>query len=359
MLKFLVVDNGLPLSPYIYETSPIGGSELSLLLTCEGLAYLGNKVTLLNTSLLPQTYPDLPNLVLDHNSKIREHIKENDVILFNRLCPSVEILEECVNLKKKVYYWAHDAFDQPNVFWLYRKDLVNYYDRILCVSEWQAKTFKEYFNVGEEKIRVLPNACFKIDWMNGYTKRTNTFIFASIPYKGLSELKRIFDHVCVIAKRDDLNLLVYSSFGLYQRENDTEYIRITNELKATPGVGVRPLVSPVELCNVFRTTRFYIHPSTYHETFGMVIAQAMACGCIPIVVNNGALPELVIDKKTGFITKGVNIKEESTFREFVDLCVEALDYSKSSLISQNCELFVTTYRHTNIATKLLRIIEEE
>ncbi len=32
---------------------------------------------------------------------------------------------------------------------------------------------------------------------------------------------------------------------------------------------------------------------SYIESFGMALAEAMACGCIPIVTNRGALPEIV------------------------------------------------------------------
>ncbi|MFC1938017.1 glycosyltransferase, partial [Chloroflexota bacterium] len=37
---------------------------------------------------------------------------------------------------------------------------------------------------------------------------------------------------------------------------------------------------------------------SYHESFGLSLAEAMACECVPVITGNAALPELVGD--TGF-----------------------------------------------------------
>ena len=53
-----------------------------------------------------------------------------------------------------------------------------------------------------------------------------------------------------------------------------------------------------ELMEVFRKTKVYCQLS-YTESFGMSLLESMACGCIPVVSNRDALPEVVAD--TGFI----------------------------------------------------------
>jgi len=47
-------------------------------------------------------------------------------------------------------------------------------------------------------------------------------------------------------------------------------------------------------------------PVKWQEPFGLVMAEAMACGTPVIAYPNGAVPEVVKNKKTGFIVKNVS-----------------------------------------------------
>jgi len=53
-------------------------------------------------------------------------------------------------------------------------------------------------------------------------------------------------------------------------------------------------VSDEELLKLYQKARVYCQLSM-HEGFGVSVAEAMACGCIPVVTNRGALPEVVGD----------------------------------------------------------------
>src|SRR4030042_3756898 len=46
-----------------------------------------------------------------------------------------------------------------------------------------------------------------------------------------------------------------------------------------------------------------LHPITWREPFGLNMIEAMACGCPVIAFNKGSIPEVVADKKTGFIVE--------------------------------------------------------
>ncbi len=52
-----------------------------------------------------------------------------------------------------------------------------------------------------------------------------------------------------------------------------------------------------ELIRYYQRAKIYCQLSI-HEGFGVALAEAMACGCVPVVTNNAALPEVVGD--TGF-----------------------------------------------------------
>ena len=46
-----------------------------------------------------------------------------------------------------------------------------------------------------------------------------------------------------------------------------------------------------------------LHPVTWPEPFGFVLVEAMATGCPVIAFNKGSIPEIVINKKTGFVVE--------------------------------------------------------
>jgi glycosyltransferase involved in cell wall biosynthesis len=53
-----------------------------------------------------------------------------------------------------------------------------------------------------------------------------------------------------------------------------------------------------QLVDAMASARVYTQLSAY-ESFGMAVAEAMLCGCAPVVSDRGALPEVVGD--CGFI----------------------------------------------------------
>lgn len=48
-----------------------------------------------------------------------------------------------------------------------------------------------------------------------------------------------------------------------------------------------------------------LHPISFDEPFGMSVAEAMMCGTPVIAYNRGSMPELIIDKKTGFLVNTI------------------------------------------------------
>lgn len=48
-----------------------------------------------------------------------------------------------------------------------------------------------------------------------------------------------------------------------------------------------------------------LHPISFEEPFGLSVAEAMMCGTPVIAFNRGSMPEVVNDKKTGFLVSNV------------------------------------------------------
>lgn len=66
-------------------------------------------------------------------------------------------------------------------------------------------------------------------------------------------------------------------------------------------IGVERTQSVQELASFYNIADVFVNPSIA-ETFGMVTAEAMACGVPSVVYNSSAMPELV-DEKTGFVVE--------------------------------------------------------
>ena len=63
---------------------------------------------------------------------------------------------------------------------------------------------------------------------------------------------------------------------------------------ASPNVRLTGRLSDEELDDVLRRASVYVQASR-HEGFGMGVAEAMLAGCVPVVTDAGALPEVVGD----------------------------------------------------------------
>ena len=49
----------------------------------------------------------------------------------------------------------------------------------------------------------------------------------------------------------------------------------------------------------------FLHPVTWHEPFGLTLIESMACGCPVIAFDKGSIPEIIQNKKTGFVVREV------------------------------------------------------
>lgn len=77
-----------------------------------------------------------------------------------------------------------------------------------------------------------------------------------------------------------------------------------------------------ELLDYYLRSSVYVQPSL-HEGFGMSVAEAMLAGCIPVVSNAGALPEVVGD--CGIYLSGV---EPTLVAEAVKQALESSEYDR-------------------------------
>jgi len=85
---------------------------------------------------------------------------------------------------------------------------------------------------------------------------------------------------------------------------DPEYTREQiDPRRAVPGVSVHAAVAQTALWEAMAGAAVVLCPAGWEEPFGMVAAEAQACGTPVVAFRRGALPEVIVDRSTGFLVQ--------------------------------------------------------
>jgi UDP-glucose:tetrahydrobiopterin glucosyltransferase len=86
--------------------------------------------------------------------------------------------------------------------------------------------------------------------------------------------------------------------------------------RADPGVSVHPGVARTTLWDAMARASVVLCPARWDEPFGMVAAEAQACGTPVVAFRRGALDEVIVDGVTGFMVAPNDIEAaaEATVR---------------------------------------------
>ena len=89
---------------------------------------------------------------------------------------------------------------------------------------------------------------------------------------------------------------------LYGDSYDAEYARDRiDPRRADPDVSVHPAVPRSTLWAAMARAAVVLCPAMWDEPFGMLAAEAQACGTPVVAFKRGALGEVIVDGSTGFL----------------------------------------------------------
>jgi len=60
------------------------------------------------------------------------------------------------------------------------------------------------------------------------------------------------------------------------------------------------------LIKLYQGAKACLYPIEWEEPFGLIMVESMACGTPVVAFKRGSVPEIIVDKKTGFMVKNVN-----------------------------------------------------
>lgn len=285
------------------------------------------KVALISTEALktpPARYGGVESMVYDLCKGLTEAGIDTTLFACNgSQSPSgklVEIIEEgwgrtgqCEAFEKRIVDMKHDLkkfdviHDNSHIkpCWKIHKRVLNtlhwkqnpsqcHRKNVVAISEGLANWARP-LNKGKD-IKVVHHGCDLSKY--GFKKdKSDRFLYLSAinPAKGA-------DVALSVAK--DMNLKMdFAGLG------GSTSGAIEQESKINPNIQYLGEVSEVQKISLYQNARALVFPTGVHgdwiEAFGLVAIEAMSCGTPVIAWNNGAMPEIITQNKTGFICNSI------------------------------------------------------
>lgn len=228
----------------------------------------------------------------------------------------------------RVYRWIFERWFSDWGLKLYRipahviplLQSVDTYDAIWAISKFTQTWIKRYWNrpstilyppIEADQFRVLP-------------KRKRILSVGRF-FEG-SHNKKHRDMVAAFRRMVQAGLTdweLHLAGGVSTREADVEYLNAVRADGHGLPVFVHANIAYKGLLDLYGTSAIYWHASGLGEDevkepikfehFGITSVEAMAAGCVPVVINNGGLREIVQHGRNGFLWGTPRELEEYTF----------------------------------------------
>lgn len=271
----------------------IGGTEIVARQLAEQLAKLGYDVTLggniMNGQFNGVTWMDIENT----------ERQEYDVAIGASYLHFIETIKA-----KRYYFWFHNTEFYP---WL-RGEAVIGPDRlnddrmtgIIALTEWHKNQLLRDYNI-TKPIHVIGNSIDRSTFKSWSIKKIPaSFIYSSARERGLDRLLQMWPKI----KQEipQATLRVFTPGYDATQSQDT----------GLDGVTFVGSVSPEEVHYWQQKSEYWLHPTSYEETYCVTALEAQYAGCIPITTSLAALEEVVGNR--GFL-----MEEGETDEQFVSI----------------------------------------
>ncbi|MCG2689848.1 glycosyltransferase family 4 protein [Candidatus Parcubacteria bacterium] len=211
-----------------------------------------------------------------------------DVIQFHS---PLRVLHSAPLIKTPIFFTMHDPLRHP-----FNSGAV----KTICDSiPYKNVRFISISNAQRKLSPNLPYAgtCYNgidIDKFKFKKEKEDYFLFAGriIPQKGL--------HLAVeIAKEMGLKLKIAGPVGKEQKS----YWKSKIEPHLSSKIEYLGVLTPSQMVPLYQKAKGFLMPILWSESFGLVMAEAMACGTPVIGFNKGSVAEVVKHNQTGFVVE--------------------------------------------------------
>ena len=209
---------------------------------------------------------------------VTNHGMANLVLSNNPHCPDLS------SIKKKYPYYL-EALKWKLIF-------RNKIDKIITVSNSEKKNIIKYLKIREKKVEVIYHGIskkyFKLLDLKNRNEKYNYVLHISV-YQSKKNIERTIEAFAYLKKK----YLIKEKYFIVGNN-----VEILKKLVISLGIEKEVLfldfVENEKLLELYNSATCFLFPS-YHESFGMPIIEAMACGCPVITSNNYACREIAYD----------------------------------------------------------------
>ncbi len=342
----------------IWENTPppkYGGTERIVHYLTEGLVKKGYDVTLFATGAsktaakLRSVYPNalfrdgIPwrNLMypLLHITEAFDHHEEFDIIHVHLNKSSDYLALPLAKLiKQKVVFTLHFPYPTPQ----------NRPDRNLVFQKYKDLNYVSISNSqrrGGENLNWLGTVYNGVD-TSLYTfnpKPESHFLWLGKfnPDKGVKE-------AILAAKKAGVKLLIAGAIDKLEGEDFRYYNEEVKPLIDNQQINYIGELNDSTKNKVYGEAVGFLNPIKWNEPFGLVMAESMAAGTPVIGFANGAAPEIIVDRETGYLVNSVDEMAERIphIREIERLkCRERIEnhFTVEQMVEGYCKIYQRLY----------------
>ena len=273
-----------------YE-KPLGGTQSSICYFIEEMKTRGNDIYFFNKRDKIDKIKDILHIPANtYLNYINENKLALDLIIVSCLPHEIFQIKNTINNPNILYaFWTGHDIDQNASKILKDTKAVDMIDLFIFVSDWQRKRYIEHYNIKYNKTIIMKNGIGKpfekfLDLP--LNKIKNSMTYCSIPWRGLNLLSSIYK--ILKNKFNDSSLYIFSNLNIYNQESDN---KIYDDFKNLENVKCNEGISQVKLAEELFNIEYLTYPNTFQETSCITVLQAMACGCLVITSDLGALKE--------------------------------------------------------------------
>ena len=334
MKILLTVDPEIPVPPTLY-----GGIERIVDMIINGLIERGHQVTLIANS---DSKPNCDLIAWDGASSrgILNNIK-NSLVLSNAYLKGFDIIH---SFSRLVYLTPLLPFSVPKIMSYQREPSLKQINKAYKISKNNSLIFTGCSNYISNQIKTIAPAFTVYNGVDisKYTFNANVDENAPLVFLGRVEYIK-GTHIAIdIAKKTERKLIIAGNVP-----NETKHQNyFNNEIKPYLNNQIKYIgpVNDKEKNDLLMNAYAFLMPILWNEPFGIVMAEALACGTPVIGFNRGSVPEIVQNGFNGFICNNTNeainaVKEIPNISRSNCRAIAENKFSQSVIVNNYLELY--------------------